>query len=298
MDLLVHMQVFVRVAEMRSLSAAARALHVSLPTVSRQLSTLEAELGVPLVARTTRKTALTPAGERFYGHCLRVQQELDEARKSISDEADAGGIVVVSTPVTLGLSRLGPAIPLLRARHPRIVLELRLEDRVADLVTEGVDIAVRAAANRSAGSDVITRKVASWPSVLVASPGYLRERAPPTTPAALAQHRLLAHAPGTATGVQWLLQRKGRRITVPVVGDVRTNNVLLLRDLAIAGEGIALLPEWLVAEALLQHDLVRVLPPCEGPTINAHLLHRAGAPPRVSIVLDVLARVLRERAGA
>jgi DNA-binding transcriptional LysR family regulator len=124
------------------------------------------------------------------------------------------------------------------------------------------------------GSDIVAQKVASWPSVLVASPSYLREHAPPTTPEALARHRLLAHAPGAARGVQWLLQRAGRRAIIPVVGDARTNNVLLLRELATAGEGIALLPDWLVAQALAQRELVRVLTPYEGPTTNAYL-HRS-----------------------
>jgi DNA-binding transcriptional LysR family regulator len=293
MDFLLHAQVFVRIAEVRSLSGAARALRISLPTVSRQLRALEAELGQSLIVRTTRRLALTPAGERFYGSCVRIQQEVDEAKRAVASEVDVAGVVVISAPVTLGLIRVGPALSPLRARHPRLIVELRLEDRVADLVTEGIDIAVRASSIKKAGSALVARRVASWPNVLVAAPTYLRDHPPPGNVAALARHRLLAHVSGTSGTSNWKLFRNGQPTQVAVAGDFRTNNVLLLRELAIQGEGIALLPAWLVAQALANGQLIRVLSTHEGHTTNAFLIHRAAAPPRVRIVLGVLAELVR-----
>jgi DNA-binding transcriptional LysR family regulator len=148
--------------------------------------------------------------------------------------------------------------------------------------------------SRNAGSDVVARRVASWPNVLVAAPAYLRGHASPPTLAALSRHRLLAHVAGHHQGaVMWKLSRNGKQTSIPVAGGFRTNNVLLLRDLAVQGEGIALLPEWLVAHALSSGQLVRVLPSHEGHTTVAFLIHRPAPPPRVRVVLDVLAELLR-----
>jgi DNA-binding transcriptional LysR family regulator len=293
MDLLAHMQVFVRIAEMRSLSRAARAMRVSLPTVSRQLRELEAELGQSLVARTTRRLALTEAGERFYGRAVPILRAVDEAKLTAAEGVDVAGVVVISAPVTAGLVRIGPGLSALRARYQRLVVELRLEDHVADLVADGVDIAVRASTQRNAGSDVIARKVGSWPNVLVAAPSYLRRHAPPQSASALARHRLLAHVGADRRPVVWRLSRSGKTTSVPIEGGFRTNNVLLLRELAIHGDGIALLPEWLAAQALSSGQLARVLPNHEGHTTFAFLVHRPAPPPRVRVVLDVLAELLR-----
>jgi DNA-binding transcriptional LysR family regulator len=170
---------------------------------------------------------------------------------------------------------------------------LRLEDRVTDLVADGVDIAVRASPQRSAGSNVIARKVGSWSNVLVAAPSYLRSHAPPQSLTALSRHRLLAHVGADQRAVVWKLSRRGKTTSVPVDGAFRTNNVLLLRDLAVQGDGIALLPEWLVAPDLSSGQLTRVLPNHEGHTTFAFLVHRPAPPPRVRVALDALAEILR-----
>lgn len=299
MDLLAHMTTFARIAEAESLSGAARALHLSLATVSRQLKSLEDELGVVLVTRTTRKLALTAAGSAFYERCLRVQSELDGAlRVARGEDAVTTGEVVVSTPVTLGLLVLGPRLPEFQSSEPGIALELRVEDRLTDLVREGVDVAVRVTPTRHAGVDLVARRVASWWPVVVAAPHYLDARGRPTSPAALAKHTLLAHVAQSHDRLAWTLESARGSTRVPVSSHLRSNSIQLLAQLARDGAGVALVPEFLVRADLDAGTLTRVLPAWRGPTVHAHLVHRRGPSSRVRRTLTWLERCLAQLARA
>ncbi len=137
MDLLAQMATFVRVVETGSLSAAARAQKLSLPAVSRQLRTLEEDLGAALITRLTRRLAVTEAGQRWYEHCLRILNELENARGAVG--GSVRGTLVVSAAVTLGMYLLVPRLATLIQRHPGLAIDLCLEDRVIDLVGEAVE---------------------------------------------------------------------------------------------------------------------------------------------------------------
>src|SRR5512139_3908326 len=134
------MQTFVRVVEGNSLSAAARAQRLSLPAVSRQLRALEDELGASLVARSTRRLHVTDAGRQWYEHCVRILREVDAARESIQSPKTVRGTLVVSASMTFGSVVVIPRLTDLAARHPRLEIDLRLEDRLVDLIGEGIDV--------------------------------------------------------------------------------------------------------------------------------------------------------------
>src|SRR3954469_23512064 len=144
MDLFAQMMTFVRVVEGKSLSAAARAQRLSLPAISRQLAALESELGVKLVVRSTRHLHPTEAGQRWYEHCRRVLRDIETARHDVRGDARVRGRVVVSASLTFGAAVIVPRLPKLAEEHPELVIDLRLEDQLVDLVGEGVDLAVRA----------------------------------------------------------------------------------------------------------------------------------------------------------
>src|SRR5687767_11766775 len=144
MDLLAQMETFVRVVDGKSLSAAARAQRLSLPAVSRQLRALEAELGATLIVRSTRRLHVTDAGRQWYAHCVRILRELEDARAAVGGERGVRGTLLVSASFTFGSVVIVPLLARLAQRHPQLIVDLRLEDHLVDLVAEGVDVAVRA----------------------------------------------------------------------------------------------------------------------------------------------------------
>ena len=294
MDLLGQMKVFVRVVESGSLTAAARHLRVSAATVSRQLLALEQTLGAPLILRTTRRSTVTDAGRQYYERCLRVVREIDDAQQSVRADKTVQGVLTVSAPVTLGLARVCPHVPALLAKHPGLRIDLRLEDRVVDIVSDGVDIAIRSGIDPPDSSSLIAQPLMIYGRVLVASPAYLDRRGEPEAPEALASHDLLLHlgAPGIAPG--WQLFGEGREVKVEGLTSFRTNALFALRDAVLSGAGIALLPDWLVRDEIKRGALHLLLPAWSTPPGRVFLLHRVelrGAP-RVRVFVDHLRAVL------
>lgn len=272
MGLLARMSTFVHVVEAGSLSAAARRTRLSLPAVSRQLAQLEHELGTTLVLRTTRKLTLTEPGRAFYERCVRILREVEDARAEVRG-GEAAGVVVLSAPVSLGLVRIAPEVEALLAEHPRLRVDLRLEDRVVDLLAEGVDVAIRAGVAPPDSPSIVAHAIGSFRRLLVASPRYLAQHGRPREPATLARHQALVQLPAEAAPGVWTLRRADEEVRVAVRGAFRTNALLALRDAAIAGRGIALLGEPMLEDALAERRLVRVLPDWEGPEAHVHALH-------------------------
>jgi DNA-binding transcriptional LysR family regulator len=274
MDLVDQMQSFVRIVESGSLSAAARAQKLSLPAVSRQLSALERELGGPLLLRTTRRLQITDAGRAFYEHARAVLAGVERARAVVSDARGVRGTLTVSAGVTLGMHEIVPCLPALSAQHPRLRIELRLEDRVVDLVGEGVDVAIRGGVPLPDSADLIGHRLRSFRRVVVAAPAYVKRRGRPKTPAQLASHDCLRQLTSGGDGSRWTLQRGEEEASVTVNGTLMANAPLALQDLALAGAGVAFLGEPFVARELEQERLFRLLDGWCSPEVSIWAVYR------------------------
>lgn len=258
MDLLTQMETFKRVVESGSLTRAARDLGLSVGSVSRQLEALEKDLGATLILRTTRRHHVTEAGHRWYQHSVRLLESLAEAKRSVRPEKGQGRLTV-SVPLTIGMQWVLPAIARLRETHPHLTIEVRMEDQLIDLVAEGVDVVLRAGAPPPESSTLVARPLATFTRIAVASPAYLRRAGTPRSPSALGDHACLVQlTPGGAVR-RWVFTRERNEEAVEVTGELAVSAPLALRELAMAGQGIAFVPEWLVAEALRSGALKRVL---------------------------------------
>jgi DNA-binding transcriptional LysR family regulator len=291
-NLLAQMASFVRIVDLGSLSAAARAQKLSLPAISRQLGELERELGVPLVLRSTRRLSVTTNGQLWYEHCVRILRELDEARQSVACTGVRGPLVV-SAGVTIGSRLILPRLPDLHRAHPELVVELRLEDSLVDLLAEGVDVAVRGGVRPPDSSAIVAVPVLAFERVVVASRAYLKKHKAPADPARLASHDALLQVTSGAPVGTWRL-RRGDEEPQPVAvrGPFRSTAPLALREAAIAGMGVALLPEWLVRDDLAEGRLQRVLPAWRSDPVTVWGMYRVEQrrSPRIQAFLAAVTR--------
>ena len=285
MDLVDQMATFVDIVDAGSLSAAARRRRLSLAAVSRQLGALERELGASLILRTTRAMKITDAGRQFYDHALQALRDIEAARASVRG---AGGALRVSCGVTIGLEMLVHALPELAEAHPSLAIELRLEDHASDLVRDGVDVAIRSGLAPPDSTSMIARELMKFSRWVVAAPKYLRAEGTPKTVASLAKHRAIVQVSDVGELAAWTLGDE----TVRIRGNVRCTAPGAIRELATAGAGIALLPDWLVREDIAERRLVRVLPDHATPLVGIWALHRIELrdAPRVRAFLDHVTR--------
>jgi DNA-binding transcriptional LysR family regulator len=278
MDLLEHMHTFVRVVEGKNLSAAARAQRMSLSAVSRQLRALETELGVTLIMRSTRRLHVTEAGQLWYGHCVRILRDVHEAQTSLRSPDVVRGKLVVSASLTFGTVLVVPKLPTLVRAHPELRIDLRLEDHLVDLVSEGVDVALRAGAPPPDSTAYVAHPLLSMRRILVASPAWLKRNGVPRAVEDLLRTDCLVQVTPQGNTIRWLLRshkRPADQHTLEPRGLLRSNAPLALRDLAQAGAGIAYIPDWLVRDELEQGTLKQVLPDWTSPPITAWAVHRA-----------------------
>jgi DNA-binding transcriptional LysR family regulator len=274
MDFVARLGVLRAVVERGSISAAAAGLGVSVSTASRALGALEEDLGVQLVARTTRRMKLTDAGTRLYDRARRIALELEQARAEATGPRGVTGRLAVSISVTLGLRRLLPSLPELARRHPGLQLDVRLEDHPVDLIAAGVDIVIRAGRAPTARNSLLARRLITSPSWLVAASGYLHRRGAPAHPDELAAHDALVHLGPAGATERWTLKQGSQTFVVPVRGPLRSNTLLALHAAAVGGMGIAALPVWLVHAEVMAGSLVRVLAGYEPPSIQVHAIYR------------------------
>lgn len=277
MDLLEKMATYVRVIESGSFSAAAKQQRISPAAVSRQIATLEADVKASLLVRSTRRMSVTPAGRRYYERCLRVLREVEEAQ-AVGRGSELEGPLNVSAPVTFGVAAVIPQIHGFVKKHPGIRIDLRLEDRRVDLISEGVDVAIRVGSLPPETTDVIAQPLVSYRRVLVASPGYLRRKGEPKTPEGLAKHDALTHPLEDAS---WSVSNAGREARVRLNVVFRSNALFALRELAAQGVGVALLPAWFVTEAVKAGVLRVVLSDWQTERVTGIAIHRTehrGAP--------------------
>lgn len=252
--------VFRDVVKHGSFTAAARASGVSPSHISRQVAALEAELKVRLFQRTTRKVVLTEAGAAY---ARRVEPLLDELEGSHARLQDASktprGTLRIAAAPAFAHEVMLPWLVELRAMHPQLVIEMRLEDRVSDLVEQKIDLAIRL--GRMEASTLIARKLATMPRMVVASPEYLTARGAPVCPADIARHECLVFPfEGYRPSWRFRHQHPDQTERVDVSPALVVPDGISLRQLALSGAGLALLPDWLVARPLREGRLVDVFP--------------------------------------
>lgn len=283
------MGTFVRVVEAGNLSAAAKQLRISVAAVSRQIAGLEREVGMPLLARTTRRISVTNAGNDYYERCLRILRDVDDAQAVGRRGGLHGGVLRISVPVTAGVIGGARLFQSLIAEHPSLRLDIRMEDRVIDLVLEDVDVAIRVSAKPPLSTEIVAHPLSTWRRIIVASPSYIRSRGEPKTPAALATHDALSPVRYPASE-RWTLEDGAHVESVRLRTRYSCNEGHLLRDLAVEGCGIALLPDWFVADDLRRKRLRRLLPSWQSEPVIIHALYRAAhrSEPRVRALVDHL----------
>jgi len=251
---------FVAAAEAGSFALAAQRMHLTRSAVAKSIARLEARLGMQLFQRTTRSQSLTEAGHGYYERCRRALAEL-EAAEAVADSArgSVSGRVRISMPAMLGRLKVGPLMLALARRHPGLSLELAFSDRRADLIEEGLDLAVRSG-DLSDTPGLVARPVGVQWMVLCAAPSYLAERGHPRGIDALEQgvHEAVLYARDGQTSAWRFHDEAGRLVTVTPPSRLRCDSAEVLLEAAIGGMGLARLPAWLAADALAAGTLVRV----------------------------------------
>ena len=257
MDRFQLMRLFVRIVETGSFSAVARELDTTQPTVSKQLTALERQLGTRLLNRTTRGLSPTEAGAAFYDRATRILEDLQEAEASLTQlQNRATGTLRINASVAFGQIFLVPSLFEFRRKYPEIHLDLSLNDRFVDLVQEGMDLAIRFGPLED--SQLVARSLGKSARLCVASPQYLATRGTPSAPQELASHNCLTYT-YTTTGNEWRFQGDQGMIPVRVFGDFRTNNAFAILQAAVEGVGVANLPKFMVRGELAAGTVVPVL---------------------------------------
>ncbi|WP_434111200.1 LysR family transcriptional regulator [Paraburkholderia caffeinilytica] len=290
-----ELEVFVRAVELGGFSAAARALGMTPSAVSKLVARLEARLGARLVNRSTRNLQLTPEGCVFYERGVRVLAELDETERGAATGAVPRGRLRVHANVPLGRHYLLPLVPEFLAAHPDITLDIVLTDQVVDLLEQRTDIALRSGPLKD--SQLVARKLGDAKMMIVGAPAYLARNGTPQTPADLAAHNRLGFGFARATSGWPLLDAEQRRIEVPVEGNAQVSDGETLRELALAGVGLARLAAFQVREDVAAGRLIVLLDAFDsGETepVNALYLGQGGhLPARVRALLDFLVERMR-----
>ena len=246
---------FVLVAATGSLSEAARRLRVSRSVVSERLSELERSLGASLLQRSTRKVTVTEDGAAFLVRAERIVREVEDAAADLSERRGTlSGPLRISAPVTFGRMHLGPALYGFLAAHPQIQITLDLNDRRVDASSDGFDAIIRH--GPLADAYLVAWQLATSRRVLVAAPSYLERYGTPTTPDELEGHRGIFYS--NRGGADWRFDRQGQTHVVQGRPVLVLNNGDMMRDAAIAGMGITLLPLFIISQAL-KDDALRVI---------------------------------------
>jgi DNA-binding transcriptional LysR family regulator len=259
MDRFLALRAFATVVEHGSFARAADRLDLSTSAISRQVADLEEHLGVRLLNRTTRRLSLTESGTAFHERCVQLLADLDEAEQAVTAAAiEPRGTLKLTCSITFGVRHLAPAIAAFSARHPQLRFDVELSDRAVDLVDEGFDLAIRIGDIGS--QNLIGRRLGTTELVPCAAPDYLARHGTPRTPEALAQHACLSYEYMPTRGVWRFRDAQGQERTVRIAGPAHANNGRMLVALAVAGLGIALEPDFIVAPEIRTGRLVPLLP--------------------------------------
>ncbi len=291
MDRFLAMQVFTRVAELESFSEAARQLSLSKSAVSKQISALEDKLGARLLNRTTRRLSLTEAGQGYYGWAQRILADVEEAERLVgAGEVDPKGRLKISAPLSFGFRCLAPVLPGLAAQYPKLEVDVRLTDRYVDVVAEGFDVAVRI--GKLQDTSLIARRVSQTRRLVCAAPSYLQQYGTPREPSDLIGRDCISY---TFDGRMrpWRFRGKDdKEIVIAAKSRIAVDNGDAMLAMAENGAGFAQVPAFIVADALKDGRLVRVLEDFEEEALPISALYPSGRnlSAKVRVFVDFLAQ--------
>ena len=272
MDQLQGMRAFTKVVEAGGFAAAAREMGVSRSVVNKHVISLEHDLGAQLLRRSTRQVTPTETGLAFYDRCVQILTDVAEAVTMVTELQDQpSGNLRINAPMSFGASHLAPLVAEFMAEHPDVHVELVLNDRFIDPIEEGFDLTIRVG-EPQATTSLITNEVVPAHRVLCASPGYLERYGEPADLADLKRHRCL-HYGYQESGSQWRFMGQGKDRTVAINCVMWSNNGDVLKAAALADQGIALLPTFIVGDALQSGQLRTVLADFRPPLISVCALY-------------------------
>ena len=277
------LQIFVEVADAGGVSSGARRLGMSKSIVSRRISRLEDALGVQLVSRTTRGAALTEAGATFRNHAMQILAELDAAQDAVSPEGELRGLLRIAAPLSFGPMHLAPVFAELAKRHPKLHVHASYSDRFVHLVEEGFDAAIRL--GYLPDSNLVARRICALRGKYVASPAYVEAYGTPRLPDELLDHEALMQ--GTEA---WRFVDGGKLTVLRPRGRFKADNGEALLAAALAGLGVAALPDFLIERHVASGALITVLTNYPPPEAGLFVVRPpAQFPPRkVRVLTDIL----------
>jgi len=288
MDKINAMKIFRRVAESGSFSAVSREMHISQPTVSKQIAALEDDLCTKLLSRSTRELNLTDAGQRYYERCCLILDELDETEANIRNQQNfPTGLLRINLPIAAGRIKILPCIWDFFNSYPDLKMDTRFDDNYVDLIKEGVDVAIRI--GELSDSSLVARKIGTIPRYLVASSAYLEKHGEPKTLQELQQHNCIVYNL-LNTRNEWHFNSKNGKQKISVHGRFSSNSPDAIRQAVTQGQGIAVILGWIVEQDIAQGKM-KVIMKDYAPTaldINAVYPQRRFMPAKVSLFLDYL----------
>ena len=286
---------FVAVIESGSFVRAAEQLDASTAAISRRISALEQALGSQLISRTTRRLALTEAGSRFYTDVLNILQMLGEAEERVRiGREKIAGLLRVAAPLSFGIQQVAPVLPSFMKRHPDLKVQLLLEDRITDLQAEGIDVAIRIGSLRD--SSLVATRICPIARVFCAAPDYLAKKGEPQTPGDLKDHCCL-HYSLLSVREEWGIVFDESTELIDIAGSLSANNAEVLKESAIQGMGVTMLPLFVVQDALTDGRLRQVLPSYSpaSSSLYAVRLSRQFTPARVRLFVEFLRNAFGEK---
>lgn len=293
-----HLILFAKVVELGGVRSAGRVLSIPRTTISRAIARLEMTLGTQLIERSPRKIRLTELGEVFFQHCQRVVQDIEEAEAAIGTlRGVARGRLRVAAPVTFGRSLLSPAISGFLQTYPDISLELELTNRKVDPAEEGFDFVIRLGPLED--SSLIAKDLGSLRYVVCASPAYLKRSARIDHPHDLQRHTIIDFLEGRERHI-WTFQRNAETLDIEVTPRLDANDPVVRRDAAVAGLGIALLPNWLFeadARAKRLTMLLHEWRPAANTRLYALYPSRRSLTPKSRAFLSFLQQTIQSKLG-
>ncbi len=293
MDRLTSMHMFVRVVETGSFSAVAKEMNSTQPTVSKNIAELESWLGAKLLNRSTRSLRLTETGTDYYERCIAILKDVEEAEQMVGQlQTQPKGLVRISSVVAFGRLHIMPRLARFFEHYPDIRLDVRLNDRVVDLVEEGIDVAFRM--GDLPDSNLIARKLCESPVVTVASPAYLHAQGKPAHPTDLKTHNYLTYSE-TTRRADTTFKEDGRPVHVRTDGNLQTNNTEAMRTALAEGLGITRAPQWLVGDLLASGELTEVLTEFRPEPLSLYAVFSPGRhqPSRVRTFIDYFSEEFR-----
>ena len=286
--------IFAKVVELRSFAAAAAELSLSKATVSKAVTRLEQRLGARLFNRTSRRLALTDAGQKLAERATRLLLDGEAAENdALAQSVAPRGLVRLAVPMTFGVKMVAPLLPDFLAQYPDVAVDLHLSDAMVDLIGEGFDAGLRIASLPD--SSLIARRLCAMPRYTVAAPSYLKRHGRPTDPMHLAQHKCLGYAYLSTPGIWHYTNASGEEASVRPAGPLRVNNGEALMPALLAGLGIADLPHFIVGDAIASGAVEVILKGWHQTEGSVHLVTPPGGPRPARV--EVLAEFLAKRLG-